>query len=162
MKLILFIAMILSSFPAVAQTIGEVTKLPLPRFASIRSDKTYARTGPATRYPIKWIYQKNNLPVEIIQEFDTWRKIRDIDGEEGWIHQSLLSGKRFGIVKVDESVPLLRSNNDESKPVALVESGALLAIDSCIDAWCEVDASGYDGWIQADSLWGVYDREEIK
>ena len=162
MKLILFIAMILSSFPAVAQTIGEVTKLPLPRFASIRSDKTYARTGPATRYPIKWIYQKNNLPVEIIQEFDTWRKIRDIDGEEGWIHQSLLSGKRYAILKTDESLPLLRSNNDESRPVALVESGAVMSLESCKNNWCDVETSGYEGWIPADSLWGVYDHEEIK
>ncbi len=73
--------------------------LPIPRFVTLASEKVFVRTGPALRYPIKWVYQRSNLPVEIVQEFDTWRKIRDMDGDDGWVHQSLLSGDRYGIVK---------------------------------------------------------------
>ena len=57
--------------------------MPIPRFVSLRSDKVFARTGPALRYPIKWVYVRSGMPIEIIQEFDTWRKVRDIKGEEG-------------------------------------------------------------------------------
>ena len=67
--------------------------LPIPRFVSLSADKVFVRTGPALRYPIKWVYQRENMPVEIIQEFDTWRKIRDMDGDDGWVHQSLLSAR---------------------------------------------------------------------
>ena len=35
--------------------------------------------------------------MEIIQEYDNWRRVRDSDGSEGWINQSLLSGKRTAI-----------------------------------------------------------------
>ena len=67
------------------------TALPLPRFAALKSDKVYARAGPDQRYPVTWVYQKTGLPVEITQEYDAWRKIRDVDGGEGWVHKSLLS-----------------------------------------------------------------------
>ena len=36
--------------------------------------------------------------MEIIQEFDNWRKVRDPEGNEGWILHSLLSGERTVIV----------------------------------------------------------------
>lgn len=165
MRLILLFSLVLSvfSFPVFAQTnIGEVTKRPIPRFASLRGDKVFARTGPATRYPIKWEYTRKNLPVEIIQEFDTWRKIRDVDGEEGWVHQSLLSGKRYAIQNTGQELPLLRDSDDNARRVAMIESGAMMRIDSCENTWCEVSVLGYEGWISAISLWGVYEGERIE
>ena len=85
---------------AVAQTEDDFNNsgLTIPRFVSLRSNKVFVRTGPALRYPIKWIYTREGLPVEVVQEFDTWRKVRDKDGEEGWIHSSLLSGKRHAVI----------------------------------------------------------------
>lgn len=165
MRFILIIAvMICGLYPlsVKAQIIGDVTKLPLPRFASMRSDKIYARTGPGTRYPIKWIYQQDNLPIEIVQEFDTWRKVRDIDGEEGWVHQSLLSGKRYVIQNSGQALPMQKSPDEDARAVALIESGAVLSVDSCENNWCEVSATGFEGWIPADSLWGVYENEQIE
>ena len=107
MRILLIMALLMVLAPEVyAQSVGEVTKMPIPRFVSMRGDQVFARTGPGTRYPIKWVFQRKNLPVEIVQEFDTWRKIRDIDGEEGWVHQSLLSGKRFGVLKDGQAMPL--------------------------------------------------------
>ena len=71
----------------------------LPRFVSTRSAPINVRVGPGTRYDIAWIFKKPGLPVEITQEYDTWRKIRYVDGDEGWIHQSLLIGRRTAIVQ---------------------------------------------------------------
>jgi len=51
--------------------------LPIPRFVSLRSNEVNLRTGPGLTYPIDWIYKRDGMPVEVIQEFDTWRKIRD-------------------------------------------------------------------------------------
>ena len=54
--------------------------LPLPRFVSLKSAEVNLRTGPGTRYPIEWVYKRRALPVEIIAEFDNWRRVRDWEG----------------------------------------------------------------------------------
>src|SRR5919204_606278 len=72
--------------------------LPLPRFASLRSDEVNVRTGPGTRYPVDWVFKRKGMPVEIVAEFENWRKIRDWQGASGWVHQSLLTGKRSFII----------------------------------------------------------------
>src|SRR5258708_4490879 len=61
--------------------------LPVPRFVTLRSDKVNLRVGPSEQYPIDWVFTRKNLPVEIVAEYGTWRKIRDIDGTEGWVHE---------------------------------------------------------------------------
>lgn len=161
MYLILIFSFFIVSYPVSAQNVGEVTKLPIPRFASLRGDEIYARTGPGTRYPIKWVYKRKNLPVEIIQEFDTWRKIRDVDGEEAWVHQTLLSGKRFAIQNTGQAVPMNRKAKNDSRAAALVESKAILQLEECHNKWCLASASGFKGWIPYDSLWGIYEGEQI-
>ena len=133
--------------------------LPIPRFVSLRSGKVFIRTGPALRYPIKWVYQKEHLPVEIVQEFDTWRKIRDRDGDEGWIHQSLLSGDRYVIVKAEENVAVRKNPEDKARLTAWLEPNVMAALKQCTPAWCEVDTEGYDGWTLRKNLWGIYDHE---
>jgi SH3-like domain-containing protein len=138
------------------------TDLPLPRFVSLRSDKVYARSGPALRYPIKWVYQKNDLPVEITQEYDTWRKIRDVDGDEGWIHQSLLTGERTALVRSDQMTPMQEGSSYTTRMVARLEPGVVGRIQKCTKQWCKLEAGGYRGWIERKFLWGIYDHEVIE
>ena len=52
------------------------------RFVSLRSDEVNVRVGPGVRYPVKWVFRQKAIPVEIVQEYDTWRKIRDWEGAE--------------------------------------------------------------------------------
>ena len=80
------------------QALAEGSGLPLPRFVSLRADQVNLRTGPGVQYPVEWVYQRKDLPVEIITEYRTWRKIRDWQSTQGWVHQSMLSGKRSIIV----------------------------------------------------------------
>lgn len=143
-----------------AVTKGEVSGLPLPRFISLRSDTVYVRAGPGMRYPVKWVYQRRNYPMQVVQEFDTWRKIRDHDGEEGWVHQSLTSGNRYVLLRGDEPHTIFRRANDGSRKVAQVEPGVVAKLDECADTWCKVSVSGYSGWLLKNPLWGVYELEE--
>lgn len=138
----------------------RTTDLPLPRFVSLKSDKVYMRTGPALRYPIKWVYTRENLPVEIVQEFEQWRKIKDIDGEEGWVHQSLLSGERTVLVKSDDLIPLREKDSADARMVARLEPMVVAHIEKCGAAgWCGVEAGGYEGWVERKFLWGIYPDE---
>ncbi len=56
------------------------TGLPLPRFVSLRAQEVNLRTGPGVQYPVDWVYHRRHLPLEIIAEYGTWRKVRDWQG----------------------------------------------------------------------------------
>lgn len=136
------------------------TGLPLPRFASLRASEVFMRTGPGTRYPVEWIYRRRDLPVQIIAEFDTWRKVRDWNGAVGWVHRAMLSGRRTAITVENETV--LRRAPDMTAPaVARAESGVIARILSCDGAWCRVDASGMTGWTPRRALWGTFANEKV-
>lgn len=135
--------------------------LPIPRYVSLASEKVFVRTGPALRYPIRWVYQREYMPVEIIQEFDTWRKIRDIDGDDGWVYQAMLSGKRTAIVKGEVNLFIRKEPSLESKPVAYLEPGVVADISECAAEWCQIAADGYTGWAERKFLWGIYDEEDF-
>jgi SH3-like domain-containing protein len=147
--------------------------LPLPRFATTRSSPINVRVGPGTRYDVAWVYVKPGTPVEIIQEFDTWRKIRDFDGSEGWVHQNLLSGNRAGIVapwRQGEQLPLFSGKSEDGGVRAYLPAGFQVGITACDKAWCTVSATDhpegggqhiYDGFLPQDELWGVYRDEEF-
>lgn len=140
---------------------GAQDKLPLPRFASLQSGEVNMRTGPGETYPILWTYQRTGLPVEIIEEFDIWRRIRDHDGVVGWVKSTLLVGKRHVLVR-DEQRPLRESPEAGAKPVALVNPGVVLKVLECSGDWCRLDVQGYKGWMMKTEFWGVYAAEIIE
>jgi SH3-like domain-containing protein len=133
----------------------------LPRYFSLRADEVNLRTGPGVRYPVEWVIRKRNLPVEVVAEFETWRRIRDIEGTEGWVHQSMLSTRRTALV-VGEIRTLLARPDVESPPVARVEPGVVAMLDECRDQWCRLDAAGYRGWLKRSEFWGVYPGENLR
>ena len=135
--------------------------MPVPRWASLRGEEVNMRAGPGFRYPINWVFKRKGLPVEIVAEFDTWRRIRDVTGTEGWVHQANLSGKRSFIVKGDKAQPMLRDNNDDATVRAQTEPGVQGLLLHCRDAWCKVSVEGLKGWMKKSSLWGVYDDEKV-
>ena len=52
-------------------------------FLSLRNNKVHLRQGPSFDYPIKLIYKKKFLPVEVIDQLDNWRKIKDYESNTG-------------------------------------------------------------------------------
>jgi SH3-like domain-containing protein len=147
----------------VAAPAGETSGLPLPRFVSLRSDEVNLRTGPGVRYPIDWIYSRKDLPVEVIAEFEAWRKIRDWQGSEGWVHQSMLSGRRMMVV-IGNPRSLRTSDADAADPVAVLEAGVLGRLVQCPRNrdFCRVEIGQVHGWLRRDEIWGVYKGEWIE
>lgn len=167
MKRFLFVSLLflfLSPIVTFAQdnTKFRSTDYPLPRFVSVGQDKSYVRTGPGSRYPIKWVFKKKYLPVEVILEFDNWRKIIDHEGEVGWMHISQLSGRRSVLITATENAALHRGASKSEPLVAFLEPSVVANIQSCSRTWCLIEASGYKGWIEKEKIWGVYDDEIIK
>jgi SH3-like domain-containing protein len=137
--------------------------LPLPRFVSLRAKEVNMRTGPGVRYPVVWVYRRRRLPVEVITEFRTWRKVRDVQGTEGWVHQSLLSSQRSFTVTGQTRTVRTRPDS-KSKSIARVEMGVIGQLLQCPDGtgWCKVEVGGHAGWLRRVEFWGTYPRETIK
>ena len=161
MRTFLVLILIILNLPALAQTGAS---LPLPRFASLRSEEVNLRSGPGVRYPIDWVIQKRDLPVEIVAEYDTWRKIRDHQGAEGWVHQTMLSGRRGLIVTGTAERLLRKSGDDNSHPVAKIEPGVMGKILQCPRNlnYCRIEVGGFQGWMDRNDFWGVYRGEVIE
>jgi len=138
--------------------------LPLPRFVSLKAEKVNVRRGPSSDYPVSWVFQRKGLPVEIIAEFENWRRVRDSEGAEGWILQNMLSGKRTAMIapwRQNETIALHAAPDKTSGLIAKVSAGVVSDIEACGHDWCEVTAGGYDGYIEQSSLWGVYPGESL-
>ena len=151
--------------PAPAQS---ETGLPLPRFVTLRPDEVNLRAGPGSQYPIEWIYVRPGLPVEVVDEFGNWRRIRDHEGVEGWVFHSLLSGQRSVLIRAEDIVQLREQPADTARTLALVEPGVLGGLERCPaatsdeGAWCFVDLQGRRGWLPRETLFGVYPFEEVE
>jgi SH3-like domain-containing protein len=137
---------------------GRSTGLPMPRFVSLAADRVHLRVGPGREYPISWVLARKGLPVEIIAEFDTWRKVRLHDDDEGWIHASLLSSRRT--IMVTEAVrELRRTPDDDARVVLRAEPGVIGELVDCDQDWCRVDIQGRRGWLRRDAFWGTLPGE---
>jgi SH3-like domain-containing protein len=152
--------------PAQSVTLGP-SGLPLPRFVSLKSGRVNSRVGPGVNYSVEWMYTKSGLPMEIVQEYDTWRRVRDAEGSEGWINQSLLSGRRTAIVTPwqrgkEARINLLSEPDEKASVVAIIEPGVIGSIKACNGQWCEMNFDGHTGWLSQSSLWGAYPGEKVK
>lgn len=155
----------LAPAPALAQglTTGP-SGLPLPRFVSVKSEPVNVRRGPSGDHEIAWTFTKAGLPVEIVQEFEHWRRIRDSDGQEGWVHQNLLSGRRTALVSPWEkgaTTPVRAEPGEAAGVTAYLESNVVVAVALCRGGWCRVSGTGYKGWVPDRRLWGVYPDEKF-
>ncbi|MEO0542269.1 MAG: SH3 domain-containing protein [Pseudomonadota bacterium] len=176
----------LLAFPghAFAQTtgsinVGKYSNLPLPRFVSLKAERVNMRVGPGKAYAVVWRFEKAGLPLEVIQEFDNWRRVRDVTGDTGWIHKSLLTGRRAGIATPwramannngsnasQGSVGLYDKPAREATRIALLKPGVIGRLPSCDGIWCEMEVEAPNGrtikgYVSQTDLWGAYPDEEF-
>ena len=123
------------------------------KFLSLKNNEVNLRQGPSFEYPIKFIYIKKYLPVEVLDKSETWIKIKDFENNSGWIHVSQLSKKKTAICKKNNSI-LYRKPTIFSKPIAKLEVGRLVLIKKCKEKWCKINSGRYEGWIFKKVLWG--------
>ena len=138
--------------------------LPIPRFVSLKTEKVNVRKGPSSDHAVAWVYQAKGLPLEITAEFETWRRVRDAEGSEGWILQNMLAGKRTALVapaNKGKFVDMMSEPSIYSAAVAKLATGVIGEIKSCDGTWCRILASGYDGYIDQNLIWGAYPGEAV-
>lgn len=163
----------LSVTPLLAQNaqVGASSGLPIPRFVSMRNAPTNVRVGPGTQYDIAFTFLRPGVLVEITAEFDTWRRIRDVDGDEGWVHQNLVVGDRTALVvpwQAEGPIALRVASGPDAAVRAWLAPKMLVSVHTCTGMTCEIrlshtgpdgHAKSYQGFVAQDTLWGVYEGE---
>lgn len=156
--------------------VGQYSKLPLPRYASMRSGNANMRNGPSKGYPILWTYKYRGMPVRIVAEHENWRKIETFDGAQGWFHVSLLSSVRtvlfdrhekykLGSIFVDlpsDQTILFRKPSYDSFPIARIQNNTIAKLIKCDNNWCKVKLKRLQGWVSVQNLWGIESGEIFK
>ena len=122
-------------------------------FLSLKKNEVNVRVGPSKDYPIKFTYKKKYLPLQILDKFENWKKIKDFENNSGWIHTSLLSKKKSAINIKNNSI-LYKKPTIFSEPIAKLETGRLVLIKKCKVKWCKITSEKYTGWIKKNYLWG--------
>ena len=145
--------------PAMAVHPGA-SGLPIPRFVSLSSGKVNMRAGPGVRYPITWVYRRKGMPLMVMAEFEYWRKVRDADGTEGWMHRSLLSGRRTALLR--GPVNELRRAPEAGSPVVLrAEGGVVAKLLGCQGGWCRLTLNDIRAWLPRSAFFGALPNEEF-
>ena len=137
--------------------------LALPRMVSLRSEPVNARSGPGINYPIEWVYQQKGAPLEIIDEFEVWRKVKDWEGAISWVKQSMLTGKRFVKVMTLGENNIYNDDSYKSKVIAKVEDGVIGEVKKCANSsdFCLIKFDTIEGWVPKKILFGIYTHENL-
>ena len=121
-------------------------------FLMLKNNKVNVRYGPSFDYPIKYIYKKISLPVQLIDEKENFRRIIDHKKNTGWIHISQLK-KSKSLITTSVKI-LFKKPTKYSKPIAKLDAGRLLLILKCEKNWCKVKTEKFSGWIDKNNIWG--------
>jgi SH3-like domain-containing protein len=149
--------------PGPGPAIGTASKLPVPRFVTLRTDEVNFRAGPGFQYPVVWIYQRDGLPVEIIGEFDVWRHVVAPDGGTGWIHMATIRARRGFFITAPQAA--LRAGPDANAgTIAKLDQGVSGVLIACApaSAACKASAGNLTGYLNRADFWGSFPDETVK
>ena len=159
--IIAFISIIIFSQICNAE-IGKETGLEIPRYISLKSNDANIRVGPSKNYPIEIKYIKKNYPLKILEEYEDWRKVEDFKKNIGWIHKSLISGIRTGIVLSNDNKKIKLLNTLDGNVIGEIGNGNIVFLEKCKIDWCLVSIGDFEGWMDKKYIWGVKEKEIIK
>ncbi len=135
--------------------------LPTPRFVSLSAKIVNMRAGPGVRYPITWVYRRVGVPLMVMAEYDYWRKVRDADGTEGWMHRSLLSGRRMAVLRTDIG-ELRKAPKEDARVILRAEAGVIGKLLACQGAWCQMELNDIRAWLPRGDIFGALPNEQFQ
>ena len=142
--------------------IGKETGLEIPRYISLKSNDANIRVGPSKNYPIEIKYIKKNYPLKVLEEYEDWRKVEDFQKNFGWIHKSLISGTRTGIILSNDNNAIKLLNALNGNIIGEIGRGNIVLLEKCKIDWCLVSSGNFKGWMDKKYIWGVKEKEIIK
>jgi len=134
------LAMLLTSSIAWAERMAVATP-----FGNIRS-------GPGKKYDILWKVEKYH-PVWIVEKSGSWYRFRDFEGDEGWIHSSLLSKIPTVITRAD-TCNIRQGPGISFRILFTAGKGIPFKVLKRQGNWINIQhADGDKGWIHKSLVW---------
>ncbi len=128
-------------------------------YLSVVVKKANVRMSPDDSAEVLWQVWKY-MPVEIIAYRGDWRKIRDLDGDKGWMHKSMLG--EIPTVMVKRQDAKLRKTRG-GKVVWILDRGFAMRVFSIRGRWIEVsDLDEASGWIRVRDVWGFTTKQALE
>jgi SH3-like domain-containing protein len=143
---------------AIAATLitgAQAQERKIPYWASIATGDALMRTGPEKTFPATWRYRRRDLPVQVVQIYGDWRRVKEVDGTEGWMLSTLLSAKRTAMVVGQVPAAMHAAPEDGAAINWQAEPGVVGKLPSCSGRFCLFDVGGKKGYIRADQIWGA-------
>ena len=162
MKIIIALIIILTFTKNTNAEIGEETGLEIPRYISLKSNDANIRVGPSKNYPIVIKYINKNYPLKIIEEHKEWRRVVDFKNNNGWIHKSLISGIRTGIILSRDRDHIEIYNSVNGNIIGKIGYGNIVYLEKCKIDWCFISINSFKGWVSKKYIWGIKEEELIK
>lgn len=120
---------------------------------SVAVHRANVRSGPGTDHQILWSVGQY-YPVDTIKRSGNWYKIRDFEGDIGWIHRSLLNNTSAVIVK-RAIVNVRKGPGTNFRVVFRAEKGVSFRLLKRKRNWLKVrHEDGEVGWIHRNLVWG--------
>ena len=132
------------------------------KFAALRYGKVKMHTGPGMQYPTIWVFQRKLLPVEVLTEFEKWKKIADPDGTTGWVQETMLTDHRAFLVTGSTPQAVHHDPDPASSTVASLQPGVVGKLTACQPTWCHVKVDDYEGWLPKTAFWGGVPGESFE
>ena len=121
--------------------------------ASIKTSKANLRYGPGENFPIKWTYLKRHWPIILTDKFDSWKKVKTINNNLGWMHESQISLRKTSLILFPDF--LRKFPKRKSKKIAFLKKKVLVEIKICKISWCKIKVieKNFNGWFIKNYLW---------
>ncbi|MBL8559399.1 MAG: hypothetical protein JNM47_11800 [Hyphomonadaceae bacterium] len=163
----LCLAFVATAAAADAPRLGPDSQLPVPRFESLAAPKVHGRRGPGMDHRIDWIYHTAGLPVQVLEESASWRRVRDPSGDRAWVRADRLSPARTVYVSTNLSpgLALRTAPRPESRTVAVLAKGVIGKLTGCVGSWrklaVETPSGTQTGWVDKSGVWGGDDCQGV-
>ncbi len=119
---------------------------------TVAVDVANIRSGPGTKYDILWKIGKYH-PLNILEKSGSWYHFKDFEGDEGWIHRSLIQKIPAVITRINKCN--IRSGPSTGFEILFeVEKGIPFKILKRKGNWIRIEHSDGDkGWIHKSLVW---------
>ena len=111
------------------------------------------RNGPGLNHLKIFKILKKGYPLKVIEVFQNWKKVVDVDGNSGWISNTQLSNKKHVIINSSQAY-IYKFPIIESKKIALIRGKKVLELNKCNDDWCLIADKEIKGWVMKKGIWG--------
>ncbi|MDM0044202.1 SH3 domain-containing protein [Variovorax dokdonensis] len=116
------------------------------------TEGAHLRSGPSTRYKVQWELSRG-FPLQVIGNKSGWYKVRDFEGDTGWIARSVTNRQAHHVAKV-EGLNIRSGPGTSYRVLAKARYGEILRTLGRQGNWVKVKLGKVTGWTSKRYLWG--------